>query len=492
MLKKFRQIDYSELVHLFKTILENRVEIANESDYHAKPHLLILGAGAYSKIPELGPMGSWREVKGTVDGMKLPTVLVLGGGVQAYLKLIALLEATVGIGDYLSKGFIQDRVNPQIQILAQDQPADDEAWQGRMKAFIKSLRGLEAPCRVYLPVENLRITADLTVGKVIFHPNGFEREAIVKPVCSALETKTNPPEEKAQIRQHLVPFFGKYAEAPSCAEVNFRGHESTSREVAYETTRQSINLLRCYIPVLFGTNFEHRIGLSDDTGRRVLPGIVFQEPSSFKILTTLTGYNLEYEVEEITLRFLREKGAFDQLSEVLAKEKANDLELALKTATWWVGVGNHILDPAQQVGALTTGLEALLIPSDVEDKADPLARHAAHLLCPSAEGRPAIARRMKELYGMRSEVVHKGRLDIPVADLEDLKYHCLAVLVEMAKRAVQGWTKVRDLQEAVIQAQFGGEPVSRSVDLIPRGPIRPIRLGSYSSHGEGSPFVVQP
>jgi hypothetical protein len=99
---------------------------------------------------------------------------------------------------------------------------------------------------------------------------------------------------------------------------------------------------------------------------------------------------------------------------------------------------------------------------------------------------------MKELYGMRSEVVHKGRLDIPVADLEDLKYHCLAVLVEMAKRAVQGWTKVKDLQEAVIQAQFGGEPVSRSVDLIPRGPIRPIRLGSYSSHGEGSPFVVQP
>ena len=43
---------------------------------------------------------------------------------------------------------------------------------------------------------------------------------------------------------------------------------------------------------------------------------------------------------------------------------------------------------------------------------------------------------------MRSEVVHQGRRDIPVADLADLKYYALAVLVESAKRAATGWSSV--------------------------------------------------
>jgi len=151
MLKKYRPIVYRELLDLFKTILANRVGTADEPGYQAKHHLLILGAGAYTGIPALGAMGRWTEVKGTLDGVKLPTVLVVENGVPAYLKLIALLESTEGVGDYLSKAFIEDQVNPQIQSLAQDPPADDEAWLGRTKAFIKSLRGLKTPCRVYVP-----------------------------------------------------------------------------------------------------------------------------------------------------------------------------------------------------------------------------------------------------------------------------------------------------------------------------------------------------
>ena len=492
MLKKYLKTPRDKFVGLFKTILENVADLTENEDFQKKPHLVILGSGGSIGIPEFEPLTRQIEHEGTLDGIKVPTVLVVGDGVPAYIELIELLEATEGIGEFLDRSFLFDQVNPQIQRFVHDPPADEDAWLDRVKRFLKSLRGLERVLKVYLPVENLKITADLTVGKVTFRPHGFERQAIVEPMQRLFEQKQNPPEEMAQLLGAMGTVIREFVESLCCAEVVVKSHECKAKELAYESAREALNLLRCYIPVLYGTGFEHRIGLFDDTERRSVPAVIFHEDGSFSVQSSVSGYNLEYEVEDITLRFLREKGAFDELSGILAKESRSQLEEALTTAVWWIGTGNHLLVPAQQVVAVTTGLEALLIPPKVEDKSEPLAKHAAHLLCTTAEERRTLYKRVKELYGMRSEVVHVGRRDIPSHALADLKYYALAVLVEMARRAVSGWTKVQDLADAVGEVAFGGEPVSREVRLIPRGPIRRPREGRYSTHGKGHPFMLQP
>jgi hypothetical protein len=492
MLRKYQRTPQEKFIALFKAVLESRVEVTDDLDFDQKPHVFILGAGGSASILELEPMTSAVEYKGEVDGKRVPHVLVLDEGVKAYLQLLALLEATEGIGDYLDHSFLLDRLNPQIQLLCLDPPTDDDAWKGRVKGFIKSLRGLESACRVTVPVVNLHPKSPLKIGEVSFHPQGYAEGAIVEPILKEIESKQNPPEEKAQLVQNYRGFLVPYLKAPCVAEVEFIGHESTAPEKAYELVREPLNLLRCYIPVLFGTTFEHRIGLCDDIGRSVSPCVALHGKGGYHLEGKIGGFGLEYEVDETTLTFLREKGAFDELSGVLARKPENGLETALRTAIWWIGTGNHLLNDAQQVVAMTTGLEALLIPDGVEDKADVLSRGAAHLLRAHAVERTELFQRMKKLYGMRSEVVHQGRLDIPVAELADLKYHALAVLVEMAKRAAGGWTKVKDLADAVATAEWGGEPVSRDISLIPRGPIRPPRFGRYGSHGQGNNCVIQP
>ena len=307
-----------------------------------------------------------------------------------------------------------------------------------------------------------------------------------------IDAKQNPPEEMAQLLEALGLVVRDFVESPCFAEVEVYSHESKAKELAHESAREALNLLRCYIPVLYGTGFEHRIGLFDDTERKSVPIVLFQEDGSFNVQSSVSGFNLEYEVEGLTLQFLRDKGAFEQLSETLAKRTRNQLEEALTTAVWWIGTGNHLLVPAQQVVAVTTGLEALLIPPKVEDKSEPLANHAAHLLCSTAEDRRSLYKRMKELYGMRSEVVHQGRKDIPDRALADLKYYALAVLVEMAKRSAGGWTRVQDIADKVRDVAFGGEPMSQDVQLIPRGPLMRPREGRYTTHGKGHPFMLQP
>ncbi len=491
MLRKYKQTSRSLFIDQFRAILVNRQEPPHTDGIDDVAHLLIPGTGSEVEIRELGPMTRRVPLEFPPDGVRLPTVLVLDDGVKAFQKLISLLESTEGIGDYLDRGFILDAVIPEIQELCINPPSDEAVWDVRVKSFLKSLRGLKKHCKVYLPVVNLQLAADLTVGRVVFRRQGFEQEAIVRPILEMLNTKENTPEEKEQIRGALTPLLVQYSLAMCSAEVDIDGHSSKAGELAHEVARGAINLLRCYIPVLFGAAGEHFIGLYDDAARFMVPAIIFEEDGSSHVNSEVHGYELAYEVEEKTLRFLTEKGAFDVLSGVLAKGMRCQLEEALCTAIWWIGTGNHQSTPAQQAVALATGLEALLIPPKTEEKADPLAKHAAHLLGISVEERQRLITRIKGLYGMRSEVVHAGRLDIPAEDLADLKYYALAVLVEMGKRAQGGWTKVQDLVDAVTRAELGGDPVCRDPSLIPRGPVRLMRSGRYTTHGKGHPFMFQ-
>ena len=491
MVKKYNQTPHSQFTSEFKGILANRSD-PETLDVDTRPHLIILGTGGVVDIPHLHPVMGPIPILPPKPDVKLPTLLIIGPGVASFQRLIALLEFTEGIGEYLDQDFLEDRVLQELQYLALEPPDDDAAWTERVKRFLKSLRGLEEPCKVYLPVVNLNISTDITVGKVNFRRQGFEREELVRPIDKIFAGKKNPPEEKRQFAQAIGQLLQAYKQSPCSAEVNLAGHDSKATDLAYEIAREAINLFRCYIPVLFGTDTDHRIGLFDDTTPVLVPGVVMKERGGFHIDSEIRGSTLEYEVEEKTLNFLRTRGAFDYLSAVLGKSPRNELESALSTAIWWIGTGNHLGTPSQQAVALATGLEAILIPPNMEEKTEPLANHAAHLLASTADERQKLYKKMKELYGVRSEVVHKGRLDIPIASLVDLKYYSLVLLVEIAKRAESGWTKVQNLVDAVRRAEFGGDPVSKDPHLIPRGPIRPTRKGRATSHGTGHPFMMYP
>ena len=71
---------HDQFVTLFKRILESLADPAEAAEILKNPHLAIIGSGGSIGIPEFEPLTAQTEHEGTVDGVKVPTVLVVGDG----------------------------------------------------------------------------------------------------------------------------------------------------------------------------------------------------------------------------------------------------------------------------------------------------------------------------------------------------------------------------------------------------------------------------
>jgi hypothetical protein len=274
------------------------------------------------------------------------------------------------------------------------------------------------------------VEADVTFGNVSLLRRNTVGPQLVELIDKGLENKTNPPEEMAQIKAGIEGLLRMYAAAPCCAVASVRCHESKAEEIAYDTVRKFVNLLRCYIPVLYGTESTQRIGLHDDNTRVLVPAIVSTEEGGFAMPSRVEGYNLPFELCGRMLDFLRQHGSFDYLCTILCKgrNQRTELEKALATAIWWIGSGNHRPSPAERIVAIATGLEAMLIPEQSDQIAEDVAYRASFLLGITSDER-------QQIYSLRSAIVHAGQVEVPGEYLADLNYYALAILVEMAKRA---------------------------------------------------------
>jgi hypothetical protein len=61
--------------------------------------------------------------------------------------------------------------------------------------------------------------------------------------------------------------------------------------------------------------------------------------------------------------------------------------------------------------------------------------------------------RVKQLYGIRSDVVHAGRTDVSEEDFDDLESITLSTLIAMARRTSQ-WATPRDFVDWVHRRPF--------------------------------------
>lgn len=455
---RFKHTEISEFERLFRQVFESRSDPKGLRQDDPRPHLLICGTGSHIEIGDIKSSGIRFEIGTFESGADRPTVLITGNGVGAFRELVILLATTLGIDENVGMDFIENSIMLELQKLAASPPEKDSAWKDRTKEFIQVLRLPSKSHKVYIPIVNLTLDADLTtIGKV-----------------TLLKTET-AIEEIRSIQPEVGRSLEYFRNSTCCASVVVECHESKAKEVAYDTVRKYLNLLRCYTPFLYGTNNQRRIGMFDDLAQSRVPAVISSgEGDLVSAPSEVHGYLIDYELGQKPLALLRKYGAFDYLLEVLNKkrEDRSDLELVLATAIWWIGSGNHRYSPPEQIVAMTTGLEALLIQDKSATIADDISFRVGVLLGVTPDDRERKFKRMKEIYEIRSQVVHNGLVDIPVDCLEDLRYLSLAVLVEMAKHARDGWTKVSDLIDGSSAVKFGGNTTFETCSPIPRGPCQ--------------------
>ncbi|MBN1317521.1 MAG: hypothetical protein JXA42_18710 [Anaerolineales bacterium] len=163
-------------------------------------------------------------------------------------------------------------------------------------------------------------------------------------------------------------------------------------------------------------------------GYLFLPGERERASVNVPIITkgNQSAYSFEYTLAgplmPVSLKVLREndqerKLGFQEVSDLLER-KRNELESHLISAMQWAGKATAAIRKEEAFLWYAISLESLiLMDNEIGELGYRLRTRAAHLLGKDLDGRKEISRKIREMYDIRSKIVHSGWFEVTDADL---------------------------------------------------------------------------
>ena len=331
-----------------------------------------------------------------------------------------------------------------------DQDAYLNKWLGELKDSIEER--MEEWVFI-IPLENITLhTEPFEVGNVkLYTFNENKAEEFMSTATALLNRDLYEYENEEWLN------LKKSNSNRVCAEVKVKGLLDKSREIALKKVRTALNILRLY-------TYPH----SDDFLRRYV-GIVGEViPRDVRYILGFTedkkwilpmpedfGYLAPFELDSERIETMKNNG-FEIVNEILKRDTHNSFETRLLASIYWFGSGVNIseikaaeiqkqkdekqknkhvdfeyFNAGDRFLKLFIALEALLIFGEHEPITNNLAERVAFLLNNEYEKRKEIKKRMKDLYRVRSKIVHHGGVDITHYDLQYLTVVTQQVIITL-------------------------------------------------------------
>ena len=185
--------------------------------------------------------------------------------------------------------------------------------------------------------------------------------------------------------------------------------------------------------------------------------VLIRYPTDKKSVNPLhekVGYLFEYELDKNRIKFMKKNG-FDKLNKILKKSKLNDFESKLLTSIYWFGEAMNLVishdkskihekrkgkhdnleyfKMGERYLKLFTSLECILIFNDSEPITNNISERSALLLVKKYTDRKKIKKDVKELYKIRSKIVHHGEVFVSKYDLAYLTNIVQALIITLIK-----------------------------------------------------------
>lgn len=253
------------------------------------------------------------------------------------------------------------------------------------------------------------------------------------------------------IKKHCCePNIGKI-----CAEVRIGGAIDKAHESALEKIRMALNVLRLYTyPNEFDFNKKY-FGIVGEVIPSIVRSTIRYQEDFRKASPTLerVGFLFPFEINRRRIRFMKKHG-FNIIHKILKEKTPSEFEERLLAAISWFG-------NAFSIGVITTrevrilggrrvptkkkleyfsandrflklmiSLESLFIFGR-EAVTSNIAERVAFTLEKGYEERKNIAKYMKKLYKIRSNIVHHGGVEVRKSDLDSL--------AGLTQKAIIGW-----------------------------------------------------
>lgn len=437
------------LVELLKTMLRHIPEPDALRKHKFTLERLFSGDDSWMRIQAEGmpPI----EMRADPSANLGPAFYLVDGGCVAFESYIREAFKDEAIGNHVGTKALEKAIEGLLRKFKSTPNVDDQELDSAVRESLKFLRASIRSWEAFVPVDNLLLEglAELRVGRVYFRPYTSVDKLLREAVFHVVEVSPNPEEEKPKFKELIESnLLALYAMAPSCAQLTLKGEESRIPELVDADVDAALNLLRCFTNLLFDRGQRAFIGLRGTVFGADRPCFILApEEERFIANVQKTGMLFPFRLNAEKLQFLKEHCAFDILTEVLAKPDSSrtELEKVLLTAIRWLGRGVVAADYPEKVLTLSVAMERLLTTDKEEhaDITDRLARRLALLVSTDTNSRLEIYRRAKQLYGLRSEVVHAGRTDIEDFDVIQMEQLAVSALIKLGEHSGE-WQRHED------------------------------------------------
>ena len=218
-----------------------------------------------------------------------------------------------------------------------------------------------------------------------------------------------------------------------CAIYHIVAEPSKAVEVAEAETQKVLNLLRYTIPDLHSKrSLDVRIDIDTLVPDRYHKTFVLS--SSF-FGKQWKRHNENYYISPQVMDYFEEVGVF-AMSDILKKSPSalSDFETTLLRGIYWFGKSQTHADLENEFLNLTVCLEVFFTPPKGDPISNTIAEGTALWIGDNLEERKRIKQRIKQLYGVRSDVTHGSSKSIAERDIAHLRILTRRVVSTMIQR----------------------------------------------------------
>lgn len=310
---------------------------------------------------------------------------------------------------------------------------------------ILRLRIQARPQIVFVPIEGLHLkTSELAVGSVVLHHRHDKSE--LDCALRSLEDRIG--------KQSASSVWADLKDVGCYATMETVGDDHFVRDEALQRTTEAIHILNLYLSSSRHQPHWAKIRIARVIINQTLP----TEDSEGGAI----GFNQSFPVErQLELDWKKERyiieWGLNELSTCFQPQNENEIAKRIRRAVTWYSKAVDADSPGEKFVNLAIALESLLIGDEGKGPyattgsiRQTLGERVAFLLGDDFESRTRIEGTTKNLYGLRSAIVHRGK-QITQDQLAEMDNLVIQVTLAFLKRNFASWF---EFQEWVLRQRY--------------------------------------
>jgi hypothetical protein len=321
---------------------------------------------------------------------------------------------------------------------------DTTDLETKLIELVESLRAHALPQIVYVPIEGLELKTDrLHVGTVTLHNRDQEEELDV-----FLESL------KSRIGGDLLYVIKELESAKSYATLETKGDNDFVRAEAVQRVTDAIHILNLYLSSSLCQPYWTSIRIARTIFNRGITDDPNDVPFGIRRLNP-SGRTLELDPKNKE-KIL--KWGLENINACFQPTNKNEIAKRIRRAVVWYSKGVDAESAEESFVNLAIALETLLIGSEGSGPysttgsiTQRLRERVAFLLGDDFDNRMEIGRITRDLYGLRSAIIHRGeKVELErLAQMDELVTQVILVFLQ------HGFRTWHEFQEWIAQRKFG-------------------------------------